>query len=336
MHGRHGAQLVKQLVRTDELPAAERLVGRGNEHTLQRFGTPQCKPPGRTGHLRGRRYLRPGNDRKLRRGADRQKSYHPGIRLFGLVPRRALAASSGLAPVAVAAGWIPLRADLPNADVALLLALCVGAAALVGGRAASVLGAVAAATAFDFFDTPPYGQLFMNRGRDAITTAVLAGAGLLVGELCVRVRAYRVMATSRKADFAVMSGAARLMALGEEASMVVGALAGELVSRVGLADCEFEYGPPLGDRPCVARDGSLVYLGGPLPKPSVPELDLPVWAGTDVVGRYRLCLVSGAPPSSDRLLAAVGIAEQAGAALAADRPSLPSPPVRRRRLHLLR
>jgi Domain of unknown function (DUF4118) len=241
-----------------------------------------------------------------------------------------------LVPVAVAAGWIPLRADLPNADVALLLALCVGAVSLVGGRAASVVGAVAAAASFDFFDTPPYGRLLMSRGRDVVTTVVLAGAGLLIGELCVRLRAYRVMATSGKADFAVLSGAAHLMAGGEEASIVVGALAGELVSRVGLADCEFEYGPPLGDRPCVARDGSLFYMAGPLPEPVVAELDLPVWAGTDVVGRYRLCLSSSSPPSSDRLLAAVGIAEQAGAALAGGRPPGSPPPARPRRLRLLR
>jgi Domain of unknown function (DUF4118) len=249
--------------------------------------------------------------------------------------RPALSASWGLVPIALAAAWIPLRSDLPNSDVALLLALCVGAVALVGGRWASVVGALAAATAFDLFDTPPYGQLFMNRARDVVTTVVLAGAGLLVGELCVRVRSYRVMAASRKDDFSVMSGAARLMALGEDASMVVGALAGELVSRVGLADCEFEYGPPLGDRPCIARDGSLVYVGGLVHEYLAAEVDLPVWAGTDVVGRYRLSLAPGSPPTSDRLQAAVGIAEQAGAALAASRPPA-EPPVRPRRLRLLR
>jgi hypothetical protein len=244
----------------------------------------------------------------------------------------------GLVPVAVAAAWIPFRDDLPNTDIALLLVLCVGAVAMVGGRWAAVIGAITAATAFDFFDTPPYGQLYMTRGRDVATTLILVGAGLLVGELCLRVRRYRVMATTRGEDFTVISSAARLMAVGEDPSVVVEALAGELVTRVGLADCEFHYGPPEGDRPCIARDGSVIDLTGPSRQTEVDGLDLPVWAGTDMVGRYRLCLSPGPLPAPDRLLVAVGIAEQAGAALAASNPSTsPGPaPVRPRRLHLLR
>ena len=73
-------------------------------------------------------------------------------------------------PSAVAAAWIPLRSDLPNTDVALLLVLCVGAVAMVGGRGRRWSERWRAATAFDLFDTPPYGQLYMTRGRDVVTT----------------------------------------------------------------------------------------------------------------------------------------------------------------------
>ena len=100
-----------------------------------------------------------------------------------------------------------------------------------------LVGSLAGATAFDFFDTPPYGQLFMTRGRDVATTVVLVGASLLVGELAVRLRSYRTMATRRGEDFTVMSGAAQLMSFGEDADLVVAALAGELASRLALADC---------------------------------------------------------------------------------------------------
>ncbi len=258
--------------------------------------------------------------------------------MFRFVSERMVPVLLGLVPVAVAAAWIPFRNDLPNTDVALLLVLCVGAVAMIGGRWTAVIGAVAAATAFDLFDTPPYWQLYITRSRDVVTTLILVGAGLVVGELCVRLRRYRVMAATRGEDFAVITSAARLMAVGEDVSMVVEALGGELVARVGLADCEFRYGPPTGDRPFLARDGSLIDLGTPLPHTPVTEIDLPVWAGTDVVGRYRLSLGQGPLPSPDRLLAAVGIAEQAGAALAlaASDPSPPPPPSRPRRLHLLR
>jgi hypothetical protein len=240
-----------------------------------------------------------------------------------------------LVPAAVAAAWIPLRSDLPNTDVAVLLVLCVGAVAMVGGSWAAVVGALAGATAFDLFDAPPYGQLYMTRGTDVVTTVVLVGAGLLVGELCIRTRAYHGMAASRAQDFTVLSTAARLMAVGEDGPMVVEALAGELVTRLGLSDCEFEHGPPLGDRSYVARDGSLVAPEG-LPRAIGGWVDLPVWVGTEVVGHFRLYLSPGPLPSSDRLLAAVGIAEQAGAALAVSHPAPPTTTVRPRRLRLIR
>jgi hypothetical protein len=259
-----------------------------------------------------------------------------GIRVPHISSRPFLALAAGLIPVAVAAAWVPVRGDLPNTDVALLLVLCAGAAATVGGRWAYVIGAVAGAAAFDFFDTPPYGQLYMTRARDVVTTVVLVAVGLLVGELCVRLRSYRLMADRREGDFTVMSSAARLIAVGEDTSMVVEALAGELVSRLGLADCDFEYGPLVDDRPYVGRDGSLVNFETRSSDGSWAEIDLPVWAGTEVVGRYRMYLSSGSPPSTDRLLAAVGIAEQAGAALAAG-PPVPQPtPARTRRLRLVR
>jgi hypothetical protein len=240
-----------------------------------------------------------------------------------------------LLPVAVAAAWVEVRGDLPNTDVALLLVLCVGAAGVVGGRWAVLVAALAGAIAFDFFDTPPYGQLFMTRGRDVVTTLVLVGAGVLVGELGVRLRRYRSMAARQSKDFTVMSGAAQLMAFGEDAAMVVAALAGELTTRLGLVDCHFGYGAPIGDRPLVARDGQLVHPGQPQSSPSVEEIDLPVWVGSEVVGRFRLTLRAGVLPDRERLLAAVGIAEQAGAALAGrhDRTPTPTPP---RRLRLVR
>jgi Domain of unknown function (DUF4118) len=252
---------------------------------------------------------------------------------MGTPLRKGLSASFGLLPGVVAAAWMPLRTEYPNLDVAIPLVLAVGVVALAWGRGASLVATVTAAAAFDLFDSPPYGQLSMTRDQDVVTTFVLLGAGALVGEVSVRVRAYRLMAAQRKEDFTVMTGAAHLMALGEDASTVVGALAGELVSSVGVADCEFRYGPPRGDCPYVGRDGSLLNLAGGGAEQSPAEIDLPVWAGSSVVGRYRLVMWDGDAPSPDRLLVAIGIAEQAGAALAtapAEPTSKPS------RLHLLR
>jgi hypothetical protein len=130
------------------------------------------------------------------------------------------------------------------------------------------------------------------------------------------------MARRRGADFAVMSAAAGLMALGENAAMVVSALAGDIQAQLDLVDCEFTYGPPTGERPCVTRNGEVVRPSSPFPLGPAAELDLPVWLGTEVAGRYRLVL-GPEEPDRDRLLVAVGLAEQAGAALAGARPDDP-------------
>ena len=201
-----------------------------------------------------------------------------------------------MVPAAVAAALIPLRSDEPNTDIALVLVLCVGAVAMVGGPWAAVVGALAGATAFDLLDAPPYGQLYMTRGKDVVTTLVLVGAGLLVAELCIRMRAYRGAAVKRAEDFTVLGRAARLMAVGEDGPMVVEALAGELVSRLALNDCEFADGPPPGDRPYVGRDGRVVPPETRPPAGAGGQIDLPVWAGSQVVGYYRLYVSPGPPP----------------------------------------
>ena len=238
--------------------------------------------------------------------------------------------------MAVALAWVPVRSDLPSTDVALLLVLSVAVAAEVGGRGAGLIAAVVSATAFDFFDARPYGQLSMTEGRDVVTALFLVGVGVVVGELTVRLRRYRALAARRGEDFAIMSGAAQLMGFGEEATMVVAALGGELVARLGLADCQFEIGPLTGERPHVTREGVVVDGHGRPPTGRLAEVDLPVWAGGELVGRYRMTLRDGARPGRDRLVAAVGIAEQAGAALAGGRDGPAPAPPRPRRLRLVR
>jgi hypothetical protein len=265
-----------------------------------------------------------------------RRSYDFRIGLPSDTPLRRLPVLWGLLPIGIAAAWIPARSHAPNTDVALLLVLCVAAAAALGGRQASLVGAVASATAFDLFDSPPYGQLAMTRGRDVATALVLVAAGVVVGELSVRLTNYRAMAVRRGEDLTALSGAAQLLAYGEDASTVVPALARELVARLDLGDCWFEAGPLSGERPYVDRDGTLVGIAGRPPDTRIVELDLPVWTGQQVVGCYRMTLVSATRPDRDRLVAAVRIAEQAGAAFAASRPDGPDTPPRPRRLRLVR
>lgn len=237
-----------------------------------------------------------------------------------------------LVPVAVAAAWMPLRNDLPNTDVALLLVVAVAAVSTAGGTLSALVAPIAAVLAFDYFDTAPYGRLLIAQTRDEVTAAVLLAAGLVIGGMAAGRRRFRDDAIRGQGDFTVMASAARLVAVGEEGGVVAGALAGELIARLDLLDCRFDPTTPDGQRPYITREAG---IAGVEPGQPVTELDLPVWAGDRAVAHYRLELKGGSVPSADRLQAAVGIAEQAGAALAGW-PLRTAPGAKGRRLRLVR
>lgn len=254
----------------------------------------------------------------------------------------AVQAALGVVPIAVAAAWVPLRGRLPGTDVALLLVLTTAVVASVGGHLTVAVGALSSVASFDFFDTPPYGQLFITRAADVATAIVLLGAGALVGELAVTRRRYRSAAIRSGADFTVMASAARLVSVGEPPSLVVAALAGELTGLLGLRSCRFVYGGPDGTHPSIGRDGTLSPPGtagpaaSPEAGPAAARIDLPVWTGEEVRGHFQLELRTPAMPPRDRLLAAAGIGEQAAVALAGVLVDPPDRPERPRRLRLVR
>jgi K+-sensing histidine kinase KdpD len=64
-----------------------------------------------------------------------------------------------LAPAVVAVALVPLRADVLNTNLALVLVVAVLGAAVTGGRIAGVVGALSAALSYDLFLTVPYGSL---------------------------------------------------------------------------------------------------------------------------------------------------------------------------------
>src|SRR5438128_5378749 len=88
-----------------------------------------------------------------------------------------------LGSIGFAAVMVGVRGEIANADVALLLMVFVLAGAVIGGRTAGVLSAAAAAMAFDFFHTRPYGTLKIANRDDVMTTAILLAVGLVIGEV---------------------------------------------------------------------------------------------------------------------------------------------------------
>ena len=228
-------------------------------------------------------------------------------------------------PVAVAAAWIPARNHLSNVNAALLLVAVVALVGLAGQTGPIVIGAVAAALAFDVFDTAPYGTLAISRSSDLVTTVVLAlvaaGGGILVGFVQ---RARRSRRTGSDA-FSRVRDAAALVAEGGEPALVLSTVLEEIRRLLGLRDCWYEAEPPVAIRE-VTRDGQVVSaaLLSPgraheIPVGTVPPWDhvsLPVWVQGRRVGAFRLVVTPGVPLDAEHLMVAITLADQAGAALA--------------------
>jgi hypothetical protein len=221
---------------------------------------------------------------------------------------------AGVLPIAVAAAWIPLRARLPNTDLALALVLVIGLVGWVAGTRASLVAGLTAAAAFDVLDTRPYGTLTMSRGVDVTTAVILLATGVLVGMGAARLAGYRRFEDRRSDALAVVMEASGLVAIGEDQHLITEALGAELLRALKLVNCELHLEPPSGGRPVVARDGGLVGLL-PTDSPALHQIDLPVWCQGEVVAHYRLTL-GPELPSRPELRVALGLADQAGAAMA--------------------
>lgn len=105
-----------------------------------------------------------------------------GAHPAGLVA--ALAGSVG--SLAVAGALVAWREPLGLANVGFVMVLVVLAAAIAGGRRAGIVTAATAALAFNYFHTQPYLSLAVAAREDAVSVALLAVVGALVGEIGAR------------------------------------------------------------------------------------------------------------------------------------------------------
>lgn len=138
------------------------------------------------------------------------------------IGRDRVAVGAGLvAPFAVAAALLPLRANLVNTDVALILVLVIVGVAASGNRPAGLPAAVSAAVWFDFFWTQPYETLAITTRADIETAVLLLLLGLAVTEIGVRARRQHA-AASREAGFrdGILS-AAEAVATGKSPSALI-------------------------------------------------------------------------------------------------------------------
>jgi K+-sensing histidine kinase KdpD len=223
----------------------------------------------------------------------------------------------------VAAAWIPLRSGQPNVEVGLILVAVVTAVGVSGRRAAVIAAAVSAAASFTFFDTQPYDHFAISRQPDVVTAVSLVVVGIATGELAVRVARQRRSDLSVAGELSRVREAASLLAAGEELVVMIGAVAQKLRRQLRLQDCWFAAEPITEGTPTVARDGTI----RPSSERSPIDTALPVWALGQVVGHFVLQPQPGATFDRERLQVAVTLADQVGAALAAQAPPpLPATP----------
>ena len=252
--------------------------------------------------------------------------------MAGKPGRDRAAVLAGLAaPLALAVVLVPFRGSLPNTDAALALVLVVVAVAAAGHRLAGIVAAASAAAWFDFFLTVPYERFTITRRPDIETTVLILAVGIAVTEIAVRGRRQHAAAARRAGYLDGISAAARAAATGAEPQLLVGQVCGQLTGLLGLTACRFQDGTAgIGSPPRLLRDGRIVTAGQTWDTehaglPPGRDTELLAEAGGLLMGRFLLTPGPGRPALEQRL-AAIGLADQAAAALAGARLAGPGRP----------
>jgi len=229
------------------------------------------------------------------------------------------------APLALAVVLVPFRGSLPNTDAALALVLVVVAVAAAGHRLAGIVAAASAAAWFDFFLTGPYERFTITRRPDIETTVLILAVGIAVTEIAVRGRRQHAAAARRAGYLDGISAAARAVATGTEPQLLIDQVCGQLTGLLGLTACRFQDGAAgIGSPPRLLRDGRIVTAGQTWDAehaglPPGRDTELLAEAGGVLMGRFLLTPGLRARLTLEHRLVAIGLADQAAAALAGAR-----------------
>jgi len=229
------------------------------------------------------------------------------------------------ATVTVGAVLATLRSLFDETNAALVLMIVVVAVAMVGGRAAGIVTALAAVVSFDFFHTEPYLSLAIDSRDDVETTLLLLVAGVLVGTIATAGRVARARAGTAGNEIRRIHRVAEASVSGRSPADVIAIAQDELRALLDLAESRFEAFPTedLRVRPRIGRNGSIEGVldrtfrrnddgrsGFELPADGV---ELPVLARGQPIGRFLLVPRPGVAVSLEQRLVAVAIADQVAA-----------------------
>ncbi|HTX00387.1 MAG TPA: DUF4118 domain-containing protein [Acidimicrobiales bacterium] len=238
--------------------------------------------------------------------------------------RAMLSIGTGLVlPVAVAAVLVPLRVHVADAALSLVLAAVVVAVSAFGDRRAGWVAALSSGLWFDFFLTRPYERFSIASAGDIETTVALLVVGVGVTEIAVRSRRYYGMALAEGDYLALLRDLSDLVATGAPAEAAIARATDDLAELLRLRRCRFEAVAPSRLRPRLFRNGE-VEVGETrfdVASAGLPEGEVELVAQSQ--GRdYGVFVMEAAdrrPVSIEQRVVALAIADQVGAALAAQR-----------------
>jgi hypothetical protein len=235
--------------------------------------------------------------------------------------RVGIGASVGaIGAIGAGAALVAIRDHFAQVNAVLILVFFVLLGAVIGGRIAGVVSALAAAVAFDFFYTQPYNSLKINSAADVETTILLLAVGLAIGEIVVRADRIRTVVSGGRHELKSVHRVARLAADGEAVEDLISAVSAELTATLGLHRCAYEVPPFVGTYARLEQTGLITGTnivqytkqGFELPHEGV---ELPVIVHDQIVGRFVLVPTPGHGVSIDARLAAVTLADQVSVVL---------------------
>jgi K+-sensing histidine kinase KdpD len=227
-----------------------------------------------------------------------------------------------IGPIAVAALLVPLRDDVISTNLALVLVVVVVLAAIAGGRGPGAAAAVVAALSYDFFLTRPYLSLHIESTDEVETALILLAIGLIVGQLVVVVRRGRGAVRRGAHEIAVLHRVSDIAATGSDIDELTRTVEQSVRDLLGLDACWFEPTPYQSLPAHLERGGAVVGAelrvadgGFALPRDGV---EIPVMGRGKVQGRLVLMPKERRGTSVEERVVALALADQLGAALAAE------------------
>ena len=227
-----------------------------------------------------------------------------------------------LLPIAIAALLVPFRRMFADTASALVLVAVIVAIATIGSRMAGAVATISATLSFDFFLTRPYERFAIVQRPDIETTISLFIVGLAVTELAATNRYHRRIAVEESDYLGIIYYLSELVASGTRPGEVIEQPRLELTDLLHLRDCWYIDGPSDAQMTRLEHDGSVNVgrsrrdvhevglLGG--------VVELLVEGRGRELGHFVLDPTAGWSVSIQRRVVTAAIADQVGAALAAD------------------